>query len=87
MLEWNLSGTISPGSKQVLQARLVREEGEGRPAVPLPPTAPAMVKCHLLDTMFSSVGLDVHAVAGSAQFDATPGRVMKRCRVQCRQQG
>ena len=83
MLEWVLPSSMKPGGKQVTQARLSVDEGQARVAA-MPQTAPAMVKCHLLDSTFSSVELEVAALAGDG---ATPARgsVVKRCRVQCKQ--
>lgn len=83
-LEWVLPLKMRPGGKQVLQARLGVDEGQAPAA--LPQTAQATVKCHLLDSMFSSVELEMAAMAEDG-LHAAPGRVMKRCRVQCTQQG
>lgn len=83
-LEWVLPLKMRPGGKQVLQARLSIDEGQ--PRAVLPPTAPATVKCHLLDSTFSSVELEMAAMAEDG-LQAALGRVMKQCRVQCAQQG
>lgn len=84
MLEWILPSNIKRGGKQVVQARLGLEEGGVRAAA-VPQTTPVMVKCHLLDSMFSSVELQASGVATEGEAEV-PGRVMRRCRVQCRQQ-
>lgn len=86
MLEWVLPSTMKRGGKQVLQARLSIDEGQVR-AASIPQTAPAMVKCHLLDSTFSSVELEMTAMAEEEGTQVAPGKVMKRCRVQCKQQG
>eukprot|EP00903_Cladosiphon_okamuranus_P014075 g13082.t1 len=85
MLEWVLPSKMKPGGKQVTQARLSVEEGQVRTAA-IPQTAPAMVRCHLEDSMFSAVELEMAAMARERGQDV-PGKVMKRCRVQCKQQG
>lgn len=83
MLEWVLPLGMQPGGKQVLQARLSVDEGQVRVAA-IPQTAPAMVRCHLLDSTFSSVEIKVAALAEEGVAPA--GRsVVKRCRVQCKQ--
>ena len=84
MLEWVLPAQIKRGGKQVVQARLGLEEGGVRVAS-VPSTTPVMVKCHLLDSMFSCVELQASGVAREGDVEVS-GRVMKRCRVQCRQQ-
>lgn len=84
MVEWVLPGPIKPGGKQVMQARLSVDEAEVR-VVAIPPTAPAMVKCHLKDSTFSSVQLEVLAPAGEGNTDV-PGKVVKRSRIQSKQQ-
>lgn len=86
MLEWCLSGDIAPGGKQVLQARLLSREVEGQPAASVPATAPAVVKCQMVDMMFSSVTVEAQAAASAGPSDQ-PARVMRRCRVQCKQEG
>ncbi|CAM9911317.1 unnamed protein product [Ectocarpus sp. 4 AP-2014] len=83
MLEWVLPSGMQRGGKQVLQARLSADEGQVRVAA-IPQTAPAMVKCHLLDSTFSSVELEVAAMAEEGVAPAG-GSVVKRCRVQCKQ--
>lgn len=85
MLEWVLPSIMKPGGKQVTQARLSVDEGQVRMAA-IPQTAPAMVKCHLVDSTFSAVELEMAAMAEEGGQDV-PGKVMKRCRVQCKQQG
>lgn len=85
MLEWVLASTMKPGGKQVTQARLSIDEGQVRMAT-IPQSAPAMVRCHLADSTFSSVELEMAAMAEEGGQDV-PGKVMKRCRVQCKQQG
>lgn len=85
ILEWVLPSDLKRGAKQTMQARLSVDEGEVRVAT-IPQTAPAMARCHLLDSMFSSVEIDAAALGGEGA-EAAPGRVMKRCRVQCTQQG
>lgn len=87
VLEWNLTTGMKPGGKQVLQARFTLEDGGVR-AGAVPPTAPAMVRCIILDSSFSSVGLEVSSSTGAADGSAEVlGKVVKRCRVQCKQQG
>ncbi|CAM9479490.1 unnamed protein product [Ectocarpus sp. 6 AP-2014] len=83
MLEWVLPSGMQRGGKQVLQARLSADEGQVRVAA-IPQTAPAMVKCHVLDSTFSSVELEVAALAEEGVAPAG-GSVVKRCRVQCKQ--
>ncbi|CAN0022642.1 unnamed protein product, partial [Hapterophycus canaliculatus] len=85
ILEWVLPSGMKRGGKQIMQARLSVDEEEVRVAA-IPQTAPAMVRCHLPDYMFSSVEIDAAALAGEGA-EAAPGRVIKRCRVQCTQQG
>lgn len=85
MLQWVLPSEIKCGGKQVLQARLSMDEGQERVAS-IPQTAPAMVKCHLVDSTFSSVELEMTAIAEEG-MQVAPGKIMKRCRVQCKQQG
>lgn len=85
ILEWVLPSKMKRGGKQIMQARLSVDDGEVRIAA-IPQTAPAMVRCHLLDSMFSSVEIEAAALEGEgAEF--APGPLMKRCRVQCTQQG
>lgn len=87
LLEWSLSTGIKPGGKQVMQARLPLEERGGR-AGAIPATAPAMIKCTIMESSFSSVGLEVSGVAGLGDdAEGGLGKVAKRCRVECRQQG
>lgn len=83
LLEWVLPSGMQRGGKQVLQARLSADEGQVRGAA-IPQTAPAMVKCHLLDSTFSSVELEVAAMAEEGVAPAG-GSVVERCRVQCKQ--
>lgn len=83
ILQWALPDGIKRGGKQIMQARLAVDEAEVRVAA-IPSSAPAMVKCHLVDYTFSSVEIEVSGVAEGG--DEAPGKVMKRCRVQCRQQ-
>eukprot|EP00752_Nemacystus_decipiens_P004305 g3934.t1 len=85
MLEWVLPSKMKPGGKQVTQARLSIDEGQVRMAA-IPQTAPAMVRCHLVDSTFSAVELEIAAMAEEGGQDV-PGNVMRRCRVQCKQQG
>lgn len=85
MLEWVLPSKMKPGGKQVTQARLGLDDGHVRMAA-IPQTAPAMVRCHLADYTFSSVELEMAAMAAEGGQDLS-GKVMKRCRVQCTQQG
>lgn len=85
VLEWVLPSTMRPGGKQVTQARLSVDEGQVR-TVAIPQTAPAVVRCLLVDSTFSSVELETAALAEEGGQDV-PGKVVKRCRVQCKQQG
>lgn len=85
MLEWVLPLKMKPGGKQVTQARLSVDEGQVRLAA-IPQTAPAVVRCHLEDFTFSSVEVEMAATAEEGRQDV-PGTVVKRCRVQCKQQG
>lgn len=85
MLEWVLQTDIKCGGKQVLQARLNIDEGQVRVAS-IPQTAAAMVRCHLMNSTFSSVDLELTAVAEEGE-QVGHGKIMKRCRVQCKQQG
>lgn len=85
MLEWVLPSEMKPGGKQVTQARLSIDEGQVRMAA-IPQTAPAMVRCHSVDSTFSTVELEMVAMAEGEGQDI-PGKIMKRCRVQCKQQG
>lgn len=85
MLEWALPLKIKPGGKLVAQARLSVDDAQVRLAA-IPQTAPAMVRCHLLDSTFSSVELEMTATAEEGEQNV-PGKVVKRCRVQCKQQG
>lgn len=85
MLEWVLPSEMKPGGKQVTQARLSIDEGQVRMAA-IPQTAPAMVRCHSVDSTFSAVELEMVAMAKGGGQDI-PGKIMKRCRVQCKQQG
>lgn len=85
MLQWVLTCEIKCGGKQVLQARLGMDEGQAQVAS-IPQTAPAMVKCHLVDSTFSSVELEMTAIAEEGT-EVAPGKIMKRCRVQCKQHG
>lgn len=84
ILEWVLPTGIESGGEQVLQARLSMDKAEVRVAA-ITPTASVMVNCHLLDSTFSSVDLEVSGTAGAGDVEVA-GKVMKRCRIQCRQQ-
>lgn len=84
MLEWVLPASIKRGEKQVMQARLTVADAEVRVAA-IPPTAPAMVKCHILDYAFSSVKLEVSGKKEEGDAEVA-GNVVRRCRVQCKQQ-
>lgn len=80
-----MASAINPGDKQIMQARLTTEDGEVR-AGAMPQTAPAMVRCYIMESSFSSVGLEVASVGGLENAEVV-GHVVRRCRVQCRQQG
>lgn len=85
MLEWVLPSEIKCGGKQVLQARLSIDEGHVGVAS-IPQTAMAMVRCNLLDSTFSSVEHGITTIAEEGT-QVAPGKIMKRCRIQCKQQG